>query len=219
MRWRLLGATAVIAATVTALVVGPPAPTAVAAWAGDTGWTAGLTYAAVYAVAVLLPVPKAMFSLAAGALFGVAGGVAVTVSGATLGAVLAFAAARVLGRETVQRWVGSRAGRLETLLSRRGFATVLGLRLVPLVPFTAMNYAAGLTALSWSQYVAGTVLGIFPASTLYAVLGAYGQAPGSWPFLVALTALALLSATGVAVSWWHRRQAGRAAAARRPADG
>lgn len=128
----------------------------------------------LYALVTLAPLPKAVLAVAAGILFGFAGGVALVMLGAMIGAVAAFAIGRKLGREAVQRFTGSRVARLDDLLTRRGLLAVLTLRLIPVVPFTALNYSAGLTGLPLGTYVLGTAIGILPGTLAYVALGSYG---------------------------------------------
>ena len=77
---------------------------------------------------------------------------------------------------------------------------VIVMRLVPVLPFTAIDYAAGLTSVRTRDYAIGTALGIFPGTVSFVALGAYGTSPGSWPFIVAVAALVLLTAGGLLVA-------------------
>lgn len=197
----------VVAVVVAAIVVGAPSTQQVRTIVAGWGWWAEVAFAGLYAVVTLTPLPKTVFTLAAGAVFGLAGGLPSVVAGALAGAVAAFFLGRMLGREGVQRFTGARVDRLDELLDRRGLVTVLAARLVPVVPFTAVNYVAGLTGLRLRDFVVGTVLGILPATTAYVTIGAYGSAPGSWPVLVSVGALVLLSAIGVLAAWRRRRTA------------
>lgn len=194
------------AAVVLTLVIGIPSPAQLQQRFGGLGWWAGPGYVALYAVATLSPLPKSVFTLAAGALFGLAEGLTIVVAGACLGAVLAFSLARGLGRDGLHRLTGFRGDRLDAEIARHGFLTVLVARLVPVVPFTAVNYLAGVTALRLPVFLAATAVGILPATAAYVTLGAYGSEPGSWPFWVALAALAVLSVAGALVGLWRRRQ-------------
>jgi len=208
--WRLgLLLVFIAATTVLAVTVGLPTPAELQAGFARLGAWAVVVFLLGYAVATLSPLPKSLFTLAAGALFGVPVGLLVVLAGATGGAVVAFHLARGLGREGVHRFTGDRFDRLEERLDRHGFLTVLVARLVPVVPFTAVNYLAGLTAMSVRVFVLGTVVGITPASTMYVVLGAYGGEPGSWPFRVALVSLGVLTVVGVAGAIWRRRHESR----------
>ncbi|MDN5744849.1 MAG: VTT domain-containing protein [Nocardioidaceae bacterium] len=186
---------------------------------GDPGTV--LAFAAVYVVAVLIPVPKAVFTIAAGAAFGPLMGGAVALTAASIGAAVAYLIARYLARDAVRGAVrgvvGDRAVEVEDLLHRRGFLAVLVLRVVPFVPFTALNYVAGLTSIRVGPYLAGTVVGMAPGTAVYASVGHYGREPGSWPFLVSIGALAVVSLGGALVLW-QRRAVGAANAGARPAD-
>ena len=198
------------AALVLAHLIGVPGPAELRTRFAGPGWWAGALYAAVYAAATLSPLPKSVFTLAAGAVFGLAQGLIVVVVGACAGAVVAFYLARALGRDGLHRLTGVRTHRLDAQLARRGFLTVLVARLIPVVPFTIVNYLAGVTALRMPVFLAATALGMLPATTAYVALGAYGSEPGSWPFWAALTALAALTAAGGVVALVHRRTAARA---------
>lgn len=181
------------------------------------GAAAPLLVAALYALATLSPLPKSVFTLADGAVFGFTGGLLVVLAGALAGAVLAFYLARALGRDGVHRLIGVRADRFDEHLARRGFLTVLLARLIPIVPFTIVNYIASLTAIRVRVFVAATAIGILPATTAYVALGAYGSQPGTWPFVVAVAALVALTAIGGISHWWRRRRS-RTQATRQPTN-
>ena len=84
------------AALLLAFLIGVPSLAQLRASFAGLGWWAGAGYAAVYAAASLSPLPKSVFTLAAGAVFGLAQGLIVVVVGACAGAVLAFYLARTL---------------------------------------------------------------------------------------------------------------------------
>ena len=206
------------AALMVAHLVGIPNLAQLRARFAGLGWWAGVGYAVIYAVATLSPLPKSVFSLAAGAVFGLAEGLIVVVAGACAGAFLAFYLARGIGRDGLHRLTGVRADRLDNQLARHGFLTVLVARLIPIVPFTVVNYLAGVTALRFPVFLSATVLGILPATTAYVALGAYDSQPGSWPFWTALASLAVLSGAGGLVGLRHRRQQRHEAVAASAAD-
>lgn len=171
--------------------------------AGSLGW---LIFVAGYAVCALLPAPKGAATIIAGALFGLLGGVLLAWTGAMIGAVLSFVIARRLGRTTVERMLRGRLGALDTMIGERGFLAVLLLRLVPLFPFTAVNYGTGVTAVSLRSFVVGSAVGMIPGSVAYAALGAFG---GSDPTGTALAvgALVVLSVGGWLVARRYQRPA------------
>ncbi len=180
-----------------AVAVGIPPVEDVRAWVRMAGWAGPVAFAGLYAVLTLTPAPATVLSIAAGLLFGLAGGLAVVMTGAMLSAVGAFALSRSLGRRAVQRVDSDRLRRLDDLLRRRGVLAVIGVRLVPVVPFAPLNYLSGLTAVRTRDYVAGTAVGILPAATAYVAIGAFGSEPGSLPFLLAVGGLAVLVVGGL----------------------
>lgn len=178
---------------------------AVDAW----GPVAAAAFVLLYAAITLTPAPKNLLSIAAGLVFGFTTGVALVYLGALLGAAAAFALGRWLGREAVERRTGARVEALDALLRRRGLAAVIGVRLIPIIPFTAINYAAGLTAVRLRDYALGTAIGIIPGTVAYVALGAYGLEL-EWPAWVAIGVLGVLTVAGAL-------GAGRLRATRAPA--
>lgn len=132
----------------------------------DVWWMPAL-FVAAYVAACALAVPGTALTLAGGAVFGLWRGVLLNYVGAVLGASVAFWIARRLGRDGVRALAGGRLGGLDRIVARRGFVWLLRLRLIPLVPFNALNFGAGLTAMTWRDYVTGTALGIIPGVLVY----------------------------------------------------
>jgi uncharacterized membrane protein YdjX (TVP38/TMEM64 family) len=204
-RFIVLAAIIPVAAVVAGLI-GLPDPEQLAAEVTAIGPAAPAGFVLLYAVVTLVPLPKNVLTVIAGLLFGLFGGTVPALLGALLGAVAAFGLGRVLGRDAVERVTGRRAARIDALLSRHGFLAVLGVRLVPVLPFTAINYAAGLTAVRNRDYLLGTALGIIPGTIAYASLGAYGTSPGSWPFALAVLGLVALTVGGAVAAHRYRRR-------------
>ncbi|MGI8680383.1 MAG: TVP38/TMEM64 family protein [Jatrophihabitans sp.] len=197
----------VIAVIVVSLLLDVPSASELRARFDDTGLLGCLGFVVLYAALSLLPLPATIFTIAAGAVFGVARGLPIAVLGATLGATTAFLLGRLLGRDLVQRMTSARVEALDELLERRGFLAVITLRLIPIVPFAPANYLAGATALRPLTYVVATAIGIVPSCTAYVVVGAYGNRPGSAPFLVAIGGVVVLLVGGAVVA---RRRASAA---------
>lgn len=196
----------IMVAAITVLVAGvPDAHTLRSAFAG-TGVLGVLGFVGLYAALTLTPAPASVLTIAAGAIFGVPTGITVVTVAATLSAVGAFYLGRLLGRDGVQSLASGRLDSFDRLVRRRGIAAVIVVRLVPLFPYAAVNYLAGLTAVRARDYTIGTIIGILPATAAYVAVGAYGSRPGSLPFLGALAALVLLSGAGVVAGGRRRRR-------------
>jgi uncharacterized membrane protein YdjX (TVP38/TMEM64 family) len=138
-----------------------------------------------------LPFPAEIIACANGMIWGPAWGAAVTWIGAMLGAAAAFGVVRGLGRPILRRLLQpDQWRRLDGWSQSRGGAALLVSRLIPLIAFNLINYAAALTAISWWTFLWATGLGILPLTILLAVLGDRMIALPLWAWLL-LGALAL----------------------------
>lgn len=178
---------------------------AVRDWASGLGAGGAVLFVLGYAALTLTPVPKNLLTIAAGLVWGFWFALALVYIGALLGAAASFVIGRALGREAVERLTGARVARLDAALAHRGLLAVLGARLVPVIPFTLINYGAGLTAVRRRDYALGTALGIIPGSAAYVALGAFGFELGT-PFWVALGVLGVLALGGVVAATILRRR-------------
>jgi uncharacterized membrane protein YdjX (TVP38/TMEM64 family) len=218
---RLLGPAALLvvlaAGTLTAFAVGLPPVEEIRAGLAAFGAAGPLVLGVAYAAATLAWLPRNVLSATCGLLLGFAGGVPVALAGSLLGGVTGFALVRLLGRDAVGRLARGRLARADALLLRRGFVAVLTARLLPVVPFTAVTYAAGLSAVRSRDHLLGTAVGIVPGTLAYAAVGAYGAVPGTWPVAGAVLALAL-GATLLTRGLRARRTRARTAAAAASVD-
>lgn len=152
-----------------------------------------VVFVAGYAVLCLLPTPKALITALGGVLFGWWLGALLSWVAALLGAAAAFGLGRALGRDAVDRLTRGRIERADQLLADHGFGAVLAARLTPVLPFTVINYAAGLTGVKWRRYALGSALGMVPGSLAYSALGAWGTDPwGIFAGVAVLVALVVL---------------------------
>ncbi|GAC1320249.1 MAG: TVP38/TMEM64 family protein [Thermoleophilaceae bacterium] len=161
-----------------------------------------------YAVLTVLLVPATIPTLVGGAIYGTVAGSALTVLGATIGSTASFWIGQGLGRSQLRRIAGKRSERLDGWLSERGFLALLYARLIPVVPFSVLHYAAGTAGLRFRHYLPATVLGIIPGTVAYTLLGSSVQRPRSVAFLVSVGSIALLTVL-VSVIGRRRRAAPR----------
>jgi uncharacterized membrane protein YdjX (TVP38/TMEM64 family) len=142
-------------------------------WAAVHREPSALLFLALYVLATVCLVPGLILTLAAGAIFGLARGVALVSAGSVLGASAAFFIGRTFAREWTQQRIAAwpRFRALDGALGERGFWIVLLTRLSPLLPFNLLNYAYGVTAVRARDYVAASWLGMLPATVLYVYAG------------------------------------------------
>ena len=193
---------------------------ALSAWVAAHPVTAPALYVVIYAVAVALSVPEsAVLTVAAGLLFGTLFGGMLAVVGSTTGAVALFLAVRHHLADAIARRGGRFLDRVRAGLERDGFSYLLAIRLVPAFPFWLVNLSAALSGMRLMPYAAATLLGVLPATFVYASIGAgIGAvlAAGGKPdlaiifsprVLAPLVALAALSLLPVAWRRWKRSDA------------
>ncbi|OLR90870.1 TVP38/TMEM64 family protein [Actinokineospora bangkokensis] len=177
-----------------------PTPVEVRDWASSFGWATPALFLVLYAVLTVPPVPRTVFNLSVGLVLGNALGIAVAMVATTLAAWIAFA----LSRGLLRRWIEPHLERavLRTVnarLSGSGFAGVLSLRLIPIVPFAAMNYCCGVSSMRLLPYLAGTFLGSVPG-TVAAVLLGDALTGRTSPLLLGV--YAVLAVLGAGLMWW-----------------
>ena len=165
-------------------------------WVRDAGPVAPLLFMLIYALAAVLFLPGSVLTLAGGALFGPVLGTFYNLTGATLGATLAFLIARYLASDWVAEKTGGRVKQLINGVEGEGWRFVAFVRLVPLFPFNLLNYALGLTRLRLLHYIIATYLFMLPGAIAYTYLGYAGReavAGGEGMIQKGLLALALLA--------------------------
>jgi uncharacterized membrane protein YdjX (TVP38/TMEM64 family) len=175
VRRKLLAGAAVLAVVLVAarLLRADLHLAALADLARQQGALGVLLHAVAFVVAALLGLPAAPLIVAAGLSYGPLGGAAIAVPANVLGASVAFAAGRRLmaDRGALERLPGPVA-RAARAIGEGGFKLVLVLRLVPVAPWSVLNYAFGAAPGRFSHFVAGSLLGSVPNALAYAWAGA-----------------------------------------------
>lgn len=158
---------------VAAVVIWVPLPTAVQLrdWATSLGAWFPLAFLAAHIVVTVLPFPRTAFTLAAGLLFGPALGVAIAVTASACSALLALLLVRSAGWQLSRLIRHPRMDALDARLRARGWPAVLSLRLIPAVPFSVLNYAAGASTVRVLPYLLATIAGLAPGTSAVVILG------------------------------------------------
>ncbi len=129
-------------------------------------------FTGTYILMAALSIPgAAILTLAAGAIFGVLLGTVVVSFASTIGATLAFLAARFLFRDSVQKRFGRRLAAINDGVGRDGAFYLLALRLVPAFPFWVINLLMALTPIKTSTFYWVSQIGMLPATVVYVNAG------------------------------------------------
>ncbi len=163
-----------------------------------------IAYILLYAVGPSFLVPGAVMTIAGGLAFGAFWGALWSLTGANLGALIAFAAGRFLGKSFVEGIIGKRFQHLMQSLMRNGFFVILYLRLVPVIPYNVLNLLAGASPITFQDYLWATLVGMIPGTVLFAFLGDALWHPMSPRFFIAIGLILCCFAGGEAYRRWKR---------------
>lgn len=142
------------------------------AWRQDNALTLAAAFFAAYVAVTALSLPLAVWmTLAAGALFGFWAGLLIVSFASSLGATLAFLTARYLLRDAVRTRLGARAAAIEQGLARDGAFYLFTLRLIPVVPFFAVNLLMGLTPIHTRTFYLVSQAGMLAGTAVYVNAG------------------------------------------------
>jgi uncharacterized membrane protein YdjX (TVP38/TMEM64 family) len=196
-----------------------PTPMQLRDWAESVGPWFPLAFLLAHIVVTVVPVPRTAFTLAAGLLFGPVLGVAIAVVASSASAVISVLLVRAAGWQ-LNRLVRHRAvDKVDERLRERGWLAILSLRLIPVVPFSALNYAAGASGVRVLPFTLSTVAGLLPGTAAVVILGdALAGHPSPLLFVVSLCTSALGLAGLVAETLHYRRHHPRAHADEPPAE-
>ena len=144
-------------------------------WMQNSGVAAPLIFMALYAAATVLFLPGSVLTITGGALFGPVWGTFYSLTGATLGATLAFLVARYLASDWVARKAGGRLKQLIEGVEKESWHFIAFVRLVPLFPFNLLNYALGLTRIKLSHFIVTSYICMLPGAIAFTYLGYAGR--------------------------------------------
>jgi uncharacterized membrane protein YdjX (TVP38/TMEM64 family) len=165
------------------------------------GW-GPVIFMLLYAVGPSFLVPGAVMTVAGGLAFGTLWGSVYSLIGGDVGALLAFGAGRFLGRAFVERIVGDRFQAMLRKIAKHGFQIILYLRMVPVIPYNALNLLAGASPITFHDYFWATMIGMVPGTILFAFLGDALWHPLSPRFFLALLLIAVSLAIGEGYRRW-----------------
>jgi uncharacterized membrane protein YdjX (TVP38/TMEM64 family) len=147
------------------------------AWINQLGSVGVLAYIALYIIATVAFLPGSIVTLGGGAIFGVVLGSLYVFIGASLGATAAFLIGRYLARDWVYKQIAGneKFRKIDEAVRQEGFKIVFLTRLSPVFPFNLLNYALGITGVSFKDYLLG-FLGMIPGTVMYVYLGSLAGA-------------------------------------------
>ena len=217
---RRIIATAITAVILVAVALLVPLPTAIQLrdWATSLGGWFPLAFLGAHIVVTVFPFPRTAFTLAAGLLFGPLVGITIAVIASSVSALLAVLLVRAVGWQLHRLVSHPTIDSLDARLRRRGWPAILSLRMIPAVPFSVLNYAAGASAVRLLPYTLATLFGLLPGTVAVVVLG--DALTGNVNPLLVLVSLctASLGVAGLIYEARHHRRHGKSATPHDDAD-
>jgi uncharacterized membrane protein YdjX (TVP38/TMEM64 family)/rhodanese-related sulfurtransferase len=144
-------------------------------WINQAGIWAPVIFILIYIAATVLFLPGTVLTFAGGIIFGPVLGVIYNLSGATIGAAIAFLIARYLASDWISQRTGGKLKQLIDGVEAEGWRFVAFVRLVPLFPFNLLNYALGLTKIRFIEYFIATFIFMLPGAVAYTYIGYAGR--------------------------------------------
>lgn len=138
----------------------------------DSGYFAPLIYIIAFSLVPLTFFPDSLLAILGGTIFGLGRGFLYTSIGALIGGSISFFISRILGQSFVEKLENDKLKNIQNLLKDNGFLMILLLRLIPLFPFDLISYGAGLTKISYKDFLLGTLIGTIPGILVFVNLGA-----------------------------------------------
>lgn len=203
----LLTVVCIVATGLAVYLLGGVDPAQIQVWLKAAGIWAPIIYIALYIVATVLVLPSTALNLTGGAIFGPWLGTVWTSIGAIVAAIVSFMFTRTVGREAIAQRLAGRWQAMDAEVRRGGLFYMFAIRLVPIMPYGLVNFAAGLTSISFKDYVVGTTLGTVPSVLPFVLLGSSGlKALRTGDVLPLVGALALTGLLVAGSTWYRRRR-------------
>lgn len=141
-------------------------------WRQDNLLTLVIVFFIAYVAITALSLPLALWmTLAAGGLFGFWLGLLIASFASTIGSSLAFLASRYLLRDWVRAKLGDRASAIDAGLKRDGAFYLFSLRLIPVIPFFAINLLMGLSQMRLITFYLVSQIGMLSGTAVYVNAG------------------------------------------------
>ncbi len=175
-------------------------------WLQQMGIWAPIIYISLYTLGTLLILPSTPLNLTGGAIFGTWWGTLWTTVAAVVAAVVAFAFTRSIGRELMAKKLAGRWQAIDAEIGQGGLFYMFAIRLLPIIPYGLVNFTAGLTSISYRDYLAGTILGTVPGVLPFVMMGAGLQALSRGDILPLMCAFALTGMLVGGATWYRRRR-------------
>lgn len=171
-------------------------------WIESLGAMGGIVFILIYIIATICLISGAVLTLGAGLIFGVIKGSILVSIGSVSGATISFLIGRYLLRNWVEKQIEKQPNfkAIDAAVAKEGWKIVGLTRLSPLFPFVFLNYAFGVTKVSFRDYVLASWIGMMPGTIMYVYIGFIGQSAAEGnPLKLVLNIVGVIATIAVTV--------------------
>lgn len=130
-----------------------------------------LIYLFLSTIRSIFLLPAGVFAIISGLTFGNILGTLLTCVGVTLSGVLSYLISKYFAREFILNILKKRFGKINNIFKKQGLFYIVTLRLIPIFPFDAVSFTAGIMNISFFDFTLGTFIGSLPGAFIYTYLG------------------------------------------------
>ena len=182
-------------------------PESIQSWLRKAGIWAPIIYIIIYSISTILLLPSTALNLTGGAIFGPWMGTVWTSIAAIIAATIAFIFTRTVGREAIKKRLAGKWEAMDAEIRQGGIFYMSAIRLLPIIPYGLVNFAAGLTSVTFKDYLLGTMIGTVPGVLPFVMLGSYGlKALKTGDILPLIGALSLIGLLVGGATWYRRHR-------------
>jgi uncharacterized membrane protein YdjX (TVP38/TMEM64 family) len=168
-------------------------------------WTP-IIYILLYTLGTLLILPSTPLNLTGGAIFGIWWGTLWTTLAALIAALVAFIFTRTVGREIIAKKFAGRWEAIDAEIRLGGLFYMFAIRLLPIIPYGLVNFAAGLTSIRLKDYFLGTLMGTLPGVLPFVMMGSGINELSQGNILPLMCAFTLTGILVGGATWYRRRR-------------
>jgi len=130
-----------------------------------------VAYELLHALRPFTFLPVTPFTIAGGYIYGHAYGLLFATIGTTLASIVTFSLSRYLFRDYIKKRLSTHYAGFDSRFDSGGIFTVAALRIIPVLPFDAVGYVAGVSSIRFRDYIIGTLIGELPGAFVLTMLG------------------------------------------------
>jgi uncharacterized membrane protein YdjX (TVP38/TMEM64 family) len=151
-----------------------------------------VAYELLHAARPFTFLPVTPFTIAGGYVYGHAYGLLLAMVGTTLASIVTFALSRYLFRDYLRKRLSAHYAGFDSRFDNSGIFTVAAMRIIPVLPFDAVGYVAGVSSIRFRDYLIGTLIGELPGAFVLTMLGSNLTNISSPWFILSLALAAVL---------------------------